>query len=129
MTRSLPLLTQQVWPWKVPDVEATYFRGFSRGHFFVDIGKDPYVRDIIIYSLQKGVLSQVYRTPYIVADTPFVANGTFWFFRPVEQSEVPEKFECPDGDDNVVFGQRYLYHMINRGLTRKSEYTCSPSGD
>lgn len=114
---------------KVPDVEPTYFKGFSRGHFFVDIGQDPEVREVIVYSLVKGVLSQVYRTPYMVIDTPFVANGSFWFYRPIEQSELPEGFECPEElkDQNVIYGQRYLYHMDNRGLTRKSEFRCAPT--
>ncbi|MBL7774606.1 MAG: hypothetical protein JNK89_01310, partial [Saprospiraceae bacterium] len=39
---------------------------------------------------------------------------------------------CPDREAwekkglRVGFGQRYMYHMANRGLTRKSEFVCAP---
>lgn len=118
---------------KVADLEPTYFRGCAREHFFVDIGTAPHVREVIIYSLKKGVLSQVYRTPYIVGNPPYISeNGNFWFFCPVEESEVSKIPDCPDKDAwqkdglQVGYAQRQIYHMLNRGLTRKSEFICAP---
>lgn len=117
---------------KVSDLEPTYFRGCVRGHFFVDIGTAPDVREMIIYSLQNGVMSQVYRVPYLVKYPPFIAsNGQFYFFRPVDEAEVSTMPECPDKEAwlekglKVGYGQRYMYNLVNRGLTRKSEFVCA----
>lgn len=118
---------------KVPDVEPTYFRGAARGHFFVDVGTAPDVRELIVYSLTRESLSQVYRTQYLLEEPPFVAeSGSLWFYVPVPESEVAKELNCPDKADwlkkdlKVGYGQRYLYNMVNRGLTRKSEFICAP---
>jgi hypothetical protein len=118
---------------KVPDVEPTFFRGAVRGHFFVDVGTAPGVREMIVYSLTRETLSQVYRTQYLLEEPPFVhENGNLWFYVPVPESEVTKEPNCPDKaawlkkDLTVGYGQRYLYNMVERGLTRKSEFICAP---
>lgn len=117
---------------KLPEVEANYFRGVSRDHFFVDIGTDPEIRDVIVYSLNKEVLTLVYRTAYLVKYPPTVANGSLLMYVPVEESEVSKMPACKDKDawlkdgKRIGYGQRYMYHMQNRGLTRKSEFVCAP---
>lgn len=117
---------------KLPAVEANFFQGASRDHFFVTIGSDPEVRDVIVYSLAKNTLTLVYRNAYLVNDPPFVANGSFQFFCPIEESELTKTPICPDKEawvkdgKRIGYGQRYMYHMQNRGLTRKSEFTCAP---
>ncbi len=118
---------------KVPDVEPTYFRGAARGHFFVDVGTAPGIRELIVYSLTRETLSQVYRTQYLLEEPPFVhENGNLWFYVPVPEGEVTKEPNCPDKAAwlkkglKVGYGQRYLYNMVERGLTRKSEFICAP---
>ncbi len=117
----------------VPNVEATYFAGGAFGHIFVDIGSDPEVRDILVYNLKRGSLAQVYRERYCVAGETFVSsNGGLWFYCPVDEMVVNKKPECPEQAEwlnkglKVGYGQKYLYDLLNRGLTRKSEFICLP---
>lgn len=117
----------------IPTVEATFFRGGARGHIFVDVGTGPDVRDIILYNLKRGTLAQVYREQYCPDGETFVSqNGGFWFYCPVADSEVTKKPDCPDKEMwaknglRTAYGQRYVYDMVNRGLTRKSEFICVP---
>jgi len=120
-------------PFKLADVEPTFFMGSVRGHFFVDVGTGPDIRELIVYSLGKQTLSQVYRTSYLAAEPPFVSeNGHLWFYVPVPENEVGKMPDCPDKADwvekgfSIGYGQRYLYNLVVRGLTRKSEYICVP---
>ena len=117
---------------KLPDVELIHFKGASRDHFFVEVGDNPDIRDLIVYSLKDQTLYQVYRSAFLVAEPPFVANGSVQLYVPVEESEVTKMPECPDKAAwikkgmRIGYGQRYMYHMPIRGLTRKSEFICAP---
>ncbi len=118
--------------YKVPDVEETYFRGSSTSHFFVEVGVNSGTGDLIIYQLTNKALSQVFRSPYLMDEPPFVTYGSLLFYCPVEEQEVTKMPDCPDKASwlkknlKIGYGQRYMYHMRNRGLTRKSEYVCVP---
>ena len=119
---------------EVPTVEPTFFRGGARAHIFVDIGTAPDSREIVVYNLKRGTLAQVYRERYCVDGQTYVSqNGGFWFYCPVPESEVAKKPDCPDKETwakqglGTAYGQRYIYDMVNRGLTRKSEFICVPT--
>ena len=59
-------------------------------------------------------------------------NGNVRFYMPTEESEVikipkcPEKAKWEKDGLKVVYGQLCLYNLVQRSLTRKSEYMCIP---
>jgi len=113
--------------------EEGYFQGMARGHFFVDIGTAPDVREIVLYTVTEGKLMQAYRTNYLPAEPPFIsANGGFWFYTPIAESDMLQVPDCPDKEKwvkdglRVGYGQRCVYNLVNRMLTKKSEYVCVP---
>ncbi|MBK9338418.1 MAG: hypothetical protein IPM98_18530 [Lewinellaceae bacterium] len=113
--------------------EAGFFSGAARDHFFVDIGTTPDARQMLIYNIRDGALLQTYRAEYLAAEPPFIStNGAFWFYAPIEESDMLKMPDCPDKEKwvkdglRIGYGQRYIYNLVNRMLTRKSEYICAP---
>ena len=115
----------------VPDGEPVYFAGAARDHIFIDVGTGPDKRELIIFNLKLRTLAQTYRTPYY-GDLSVASNGTLWFYAPVDEKEVTKKPDCPEKEEwlkkgqSIGYGQRRLFNLPTRGLTRKSEFICIP---
>ncbi len=113
----------------------SYFRGSTRGQLFVEEDKGPGNREMAVYHVKRQAL--MFRTIYC-GDMEIQANGTLRFLVPVEESEVSKMPECPERKEweekglNVGYGQRCLYSLVSRMLTKKSEFACvaldAPSG-
>jgi hypothetical protein len=113
--------------------EGNFFQGATRNHFFVDQGTGPDIRKMLIFNIKPDAILQVYQAEYLAAEPPFVSsNGGFWFFMPIEESELLQVPDCPEKEKwvkdglRVGYGQRCIYNMVTRMLTRKSEYICVP---
>lgn len=117
----------------LPAEEEGYFSGLAYGHFFVDIGTGPDLRELVFYRIQPQGIFLVYRTKYYPEPAPFVSgNGGVWFYAPIEEKEMTKMPDCPDREKwlkdglRVGYGQRIIYDLKDRMLTRKSEYVCVP---
>lgn len=110
----------------------SYFRGAARGQILVEEDKGPGKAEMVFYNVK--LRSLMFRTPYC-GEMELMSNGTLWFYVPVEESEVRKMPECPDREAwekkgwNVGYGQRCLYNMVDRVLTKKSEFACVPLKD
>lgn len=117
----------------LPAVGEGYFSGLAYGHFFVDIGTAPDLRELVLYRIQPDGIFQVYQTKYYPEPAPFVSgNGGIWFYAPIEEGDMVMMPDCPDREKwikdglRVGYGQRIIYDLKVRMLTRKSEYVCVP---
>lgn len=118
---------------RLPSVEEYYFLGSTQNHLFFNLGPEGPTRTMVIYKLEGTSLKKVYQGDYSTFNPPFIANGNIWYYSPVEdEAEVTKKPECPERDSlvregfGVKYAQRHLYNLVNRGLTRKSEFICIP---
>jgi len=110
------------------------FAGMAYEHIFIDAGTAPDLRELVLYRIRpEGVISMVFRTKYYPDPAPFVSeNGNLWFYAPIEESDMVKTPDCPDKEKwvkdglRVGYGQRVLYNLTDRMLTRKSEYVCVP---
>ncbi len=115
----------------VPDVEPTVFSGAVRNHILVDVSTGPDQHELILYDLKRGTLAQTYRTRYC-GELFIASSGTIWFYYPVEEKDVTKMPDCPEKEEwvkkgmHVGYGQRYMFNLPTRGLTKKSEFTCIP---
>ncbi|MCC6463475.1 MAG: hypothetical protein IT260_23595 [Saprospiraceae bacterium] len=111
----------------VLDEGALFFQGIVRNHMLIDVGTGPDQRELIIYNL--GRPAKMYQTAY-VGDIEIASNGNLRFLLPVEESEVSKMPECPEKEEwlkqglRVGYGQVCLFSLVNRSLTRKSEFQC-----
>lgn len=109
--------------------EPTYFRGVSRGQILLEEGTGPENRKLVVYHIKRRAL--MFRMAF-AGDMEVSANGNVRFYTPTEESEVTKIPECPDkakweGEGlKVVYGQLCLFNLVQRSLTRKSEYICIP---
>lgn len=113
--------------------EEGFFQGAARNHLFFDVGTGPGIRQILLYSVKENDVFQVYRADYLPDVQPFVSsNGGFWFYAPIEESEMVKTPDCPDKEKwlkeglRVGYGQRCVYNLMDRMLVKKSEYICVP---
>ncbi|MEQ1745792.1 MAG: hypothetical protein ABMA02_10220 [Saprospiraceae bacterium] len=118
---------------EIPATEEAYFMGVANNHFFMDRGTGPDVRELVFYRFQAGEVYLVYRTNYYPEPAPFVStNGALWYYAPIEEKDMIKIPDCPDREKwlkeglRVGYGQRVLYNLNERMLTRKSEYVCVP---
>lgn len=110
------------------------FSGMAYDHIFIDAGTAPDLRELVLYRIKPGgVISMVFRTKYYPEPAPFVSeNGSLWFYTPIEEKDMVKIPDCPDKKKwvkdglRVGYGQRALYNLTDRMLTRKSEYVCVP---
>lgn len=115
--------------WNIIHEEPTYFLGSARGQVFMEEGTGPENRKIVIYHAQRRAL--MFRWPFC-GEMEVTANGNLRFYTPVEESEVTKMPECPDKEKwekegkKVVYGQLCLFSLVQRSLTKKSEYICMP---
>lgn len=109
--------------------EPTYFLGSSRGQVLFEEGTGPENRKLVVYHVKRRAL--LFRYPFC-GDMEVTPNGFVRFYTPVEESDMTEVPECPDKEKwekegkKVVYGQLCLFSLVNRSLTRKSEYACIP---
>ena len=107
----------------------SYFRGSSHGQIFVEEDKGPGNHEMAIYHVNRRSL--MLRTPFC-GDMEIWANGNVWFYTPIEESEVSKMPECPEKAEwdkkgwKTTYGQRSIFHLVNRTLTKKSEFACFP---
>ncbi|MFN0013881.1 MAG: hypothetical protein ACKVU2_04980 [Saprospiraceae bacterium] len=117
----------------IPATEESYFKGVANNHFFMDRGTGPGVRELVFYRFQAGEVYLVHRHSYYPEPAPFVSsNGGLWFYAPIEEKDMVKTPDCPDRGKwlkdgiQVGYGQRVIYNLNERMLTRKSEYVCVP---
>lgn len=115
----------------VPDVEPTFFNGAVRNNVLVRVDNGPNDQELIVYNLDRNTLAQNYRTRYC-GELFIASSGTMWFYYPVEEKDVTKMPECPEREEwekkglHVGYGQRYMFNLPKRGLTKKSEFACIP---
>lgn len=109
--------------------EPTWFLGSSRGQVLFEEGTGPENRKLVVYHVKRRAL--MFRYPFC-GEMEVTPNGFIRFYTPIEESEMTEAPECPDKEQwekdgtKVVYGQVCLFSLVNRSLTRKSEYACIP---
>ncbi|MCC6413086.1 MAG: hypothetical protein IT270_15590 [Saprospiraceae bacterium] len=112
--------------WDVVLPNDSYFGGFYREHMLVNVGADPAIREVLFVDVKDKLAS--YQS--FVVDTPSVISGKFWFYAPIEESEVREIPDCPKKSEweqkglKTAYAQLCLYDFSNGSVTRKSEYKC-----
>lgn len=111
----------------VPMPDAGYFHGMWADYMFVDAGTGPDGREITIFNLKDK--TREYTSAY--CDTLMVLpDGKLWFYVPGKEDEMKEKPDCPQQAEwaskglGVGYGQRTVYNLRTRSLTRKSEWKC-----
>jgi hypothetical protein len=113
---------------EVPKDNAPFFAGIRGNHLFVDRGTGPDGREIVIYDLSKRGME--FQGKY--TDTVRIVNNQVWIWEPVATASVTKEVVCPNQEEwtknglQVGYAQRTLYHLVNRSITRKSEYKCVP---
>lgn len=108
----------------------SYFKGVSHGQLLIeeDKGADA-PRELAVYQFERKAL--MFRMAFC-GDIQIASNGNLRFFTPVEEADVTNMPECPEKEEwakkgmGVMYGQRCLFSLTNRTLTKKSEYTCLP---
>ncbi|MCK6691167.1 MAG: hypothetical protein L6Q97_03585 [Thermoanaerobaculia bacterium] len=109
--------------------EPTYFLGSSRGQVFFEETTGPENRKLVVYHVKRRTL--MFRYPFC-GEMEVTSTGFVRFYTPVEESDMTEVPECPEKEKwekegtKVVYAQLCLFSLINRSLTRKSEYVCIP---
>lgn len=109
--------------------EPTWFLGSSRGQVLFEEGTGPENRKLVVYHVLRRTL--MFRYP-VCGEMEVAPNGFVRFYTPVEESEMTKVPECPDKEQwekdgiKFVYGQVCLFSLVNRSLTRKSEYACVP---
>lgn len=109
--------------------EPTYFRGAARGNILLEEGTGPENRKLVVYQIKRRAL--MFRYAY-AGDMEVTSNGSVRFYTPTPESEITKMPKCPDKEKwekegkKVVYGQLCLYNLVQRTLTRKSEYMCIP---
>lgn len=109
--------------------EPGYFYGICRNKLFVDAGTGPDGRQLIIFDLDRTL--QYFSTPYC-GDLQIVHSDRLYFMKPVAESEVEKMPDCPEKEQwikdglRVGYGQRCIFNLLQRVLTRKSEWACVP---
>lgn len=115
--------------WPIIHEEPTYFRGVSRGNVLLEEGTGPENRKLVAYHVKRRAL--MFRMAFC-GEMEVTSNGNLRFYTPVEESDVTKIPECPDKAKwekeglKVIYGQLCLYNLVQRSLTRKSEYACIP---
>lgn len=109
--------------------EPAYFHGICRNKLFVDAGTGPDGRKLFVFDLDKNV--QYFSTPYC-GDLQIVQSDRLYFMMPVAEAEVTKMPDCPEKEQwikdglRVGYGQRCIFNLMQRSLTRKSEWACVP---
>lgn len=113
----------------VPMPPKGYFLGICRNKLFVDAGSGPDGRHLFVFDVDQ--MAQLYETPYC-GEPQIIESSRLHFLRPVDESEVTKMPDCPDKEQwlkdglRVGYGQRCIYNLEQRSLTRKSEWMCVP---
>lgn len=109
--------------------EPTIFAGAARGQILLEEGTGPENQKLVVYHVKRKGL--MFRMAFC-GDMEVTPSGNVRFYTPTEASEVPELPDCPDKEKwekqglKVGYGQLCLFSLVNRSLTRKSEYICVP---
>jgi hypothetical protein len=113
----------------IPMPDDGYFKGVARNKLFVDAGTGPDGRELFIFDLDKK--TQYYRTPYC-GEPEVYQYEKLYYLVPVEEKEVLKMPDCPEKESwkknglSVGYGQRCLFNLRIRSLTKKSEWACVP---
>jgi hypothetical protein len=108
------------------------FAGLNRDILYIDVGTSPVNRQVIMHDLrgQKEIIQFDY-----IGDAMISGDGKFWYFAPVDSSEIEEKYlpDCPEKEDwiakgfGVIYGRRKTFNPNNRVHVGKSEFSCFPN--
>lgn len=113
--------------WAAPVPVASFFNGVVQDRLIVDIGTGPDGRALQVINLQTHLVN--FTTKY-VGDPQVLSGNKLWFLAPVLADTLTKKPECPQQADweknglKVGYGQRCIFDLANRQLTRKSEFQC-----
>jgi hypothetical protein len=111
----------------VPMPDNGYFKGVSRNKLFVDAGTGTDGRELFIFDLDKK--TQYYTTPYC-GEPQVHQHGKIYYLVPVEEKDVLKMPDCPEKAEwekkglEVGYGQRAIFNLTVRSLTKKSEWAC-----
>jgi hypothetical protein len=113
----------------VPTIENAHFKGVSRNKLFVESGTGTDDRHLYVYDIDKRLM--FFDTPYC-GEIQIVHSDRLYFMMPVVQEEVTRIPDCPEKEQwikdglQVGYGQRCIFNLLQRSLTRKSEWACVP---
>jgi len=113
----------------VPMPTNGYFHGIIRNKLFVDAGTGPDNRELFVYDID--LMAELFRTPYC-GEPQIIESSRLHFLLPVMENDVTKMPDCPEKEQwlkdglRVGYGQRCIFNLAQRSLTRKSEWTCVP---
>ena len=113
----------------IPMPENGHFNGVAGSKLFVDAGTGPDDRHLYIYDINKKL--QFYDTPYC-GELRVLQTDRLYFLLPVTEEQVTKMPDCPEKEQwekdglKVGYGQRCIFNLKERSLTRKSEWACVP---
>lgn len=111
----------------LPPVEAGHFYGVCRNKIFVESGTGTEGRQLIVFDVDKQV--QFFNTLYY-GEPQIVHSDRLYFLMPADEKEVTRIPDCPEKEQwtkdglRVGYGQRCIFNLLQRTLTRKSEWVC-----
>ena len=111
----------------VPMPTSGYFYGITRNKLFVDVGTGPDGRELLVFDIDKKI--ELHRTPYY-GDPQVIQSDRLHYLLPAEEKDVTKMPDCPDKEQwvkdglRVGYGQRCIFNLSQRTLTRKSEWAC-----
>lgn len=113
----------------IPMPDDGHFHGICRNKLFVEASDEAGGRRFFIFDIEKP--AQLYSTPYC-GEPQIVESDRLHFLQPVDEKEVTKMPDCPNKEEwtknglRVGYGQRCIYNLEKRSLTRKSEWVCVP---
>lgn len=113
----------------IPMPENGHFKGVSRNKIFIESGTGTDARHLYVYDIDKR--STFFDSPYC-GELQIVHSDRLYFMMPVVEEEVTKIPDCPEKEQwikdglQVGYGQRCILNLLQRSLTRKSEWACVP---